>query len=130
MIFLGIRLYMEETSEETVSTRSTALVVLNTRSISGYKSVDEMLQNQEAKSLWGNQCLFLHIPLPELHQNSNPLNPLKFVEETQNVVKRMRNSFAVYLNGMLLESIRKFRGLEVCLHHALALKHTHIFLCI
>ncbi|CAH1424735.1 unnamed protein product [Lactuca virosa] len=112
MIFLGIRLYMEATSEEARNARSTALVVLNTRSISGYTSVDEMLQNQEAKSLWGNQCLFLHIPLPELHQNDNPLNPLKFVQETQNIVKRKRNSFAVYLNGMLLESIRKFRGPE------------------
>lgn len=112
MIFLGTRLYMEETSEETKNARSTALVLLNTRSIGGYKSVDEMVQNQEAQVQWGNQFGFLHVSLPELNDNDRFLNPLKFVQEIQNVIKRKRNSSAVYLTGMLLESVRKYRGPE------------------
>ncbi|KAI3515466.1 hypothetical protein L1887_14362 [Cichorium endivia] len=112
MIFLGTRLYMEATREEARNARSTALVVLNTRSMGAYKSVDEMLHNQEAKSLWGNKCLFLHISIPKLHQTHGPLNPLKFVLETKNMINNNRNSFAVYLNGMLIDSIGKYRSPE------------------
>ncbi|GJZ61700.1 O-acyltransferase WSD1-like protein [Tanacetum coccineum] len=103
---------MEETNEETKNAKSTAIVVLNTRSIGGYKSVDEMLQNQEAQDLWGNKFAFLHISLPVLNEDDHSLNPLKFVQEVQNVIKRKRNSSTVYLNGMLLESVRKYRGPE------------------
>ena len=117
MIFLGTRLYMEETSEETKNARSTALVLLNTRSIGGYKSVDEMVQNQEAQVQWGNQFGFLHVSLPDLNDNDRSLNPLKFVQEVNNVIKRKRNSSAVYLTGMLLESVRKYRGPKVCVHY-------------
>nr|GEV26538.1 O-acyltransferase WSD1-like [Tanacetum cinerariifolium] len=112
MIFLGTRLYMEETNEETKNAKSTAIVVLNTRSIGGYKSVDEMLQNQEAQDLWGNKFAFLHISLPVLNEDDHSLNPLKFVQEVQSVIKRKRNSSTVYLNGMLLDSVRKYRGPE------------------
>ncbi|GJW27898.1 O-acyltransferase WSD1-like protein, partial [Tanacetum coccineum] len=103
---------MEETNEETKNAKSTAIVVLNTRSIGGYKSVDEMLLNQEAQDLWGNKFAFLHISLPVLNEDDHSLNPLKFVQEVQNVIKRKRNSSTVYLNGMLLESVRKYRGPE------------------
>ncbi|KAK9075489.1 hypothetical protein SSX86_003813 [Deinandra increscens subsp. villosa] len=102
---------MEETCEEAKNARSTALVLLNTRSIGGYKSVNEMVQNQEAQVQWGNQFGFLHVPLPSLHP-CDSLNPLKFVQQTKNVIKRKRNSSAVYLTGMLLESVRKYRGPE------------------
>ncbi|KAI3744955.1 hypothetical protein L1987_58054 [Smallanthus sonchifolius] len=112
IIFLGTRLYMEATCEETKNARSTALVLLNTRSIGGYKSVNEMVQNQEAQVQWGNQFGFLHVSLPKLNQYDQCLNPLKFVQETQNIIKRKRNSSAVYLTGMLLESVRKYRGPE------------------
>ncbi|KAL4573127.1 hypothetical protein LXL04_019922 [Taraxacum kok-saghyz] len=110
MIFLGTRLYMEATNEKSRNGKSTALVLLNTRSIGGYKSVDEMVQNDEAQIQWGNQFGFLHVSLPDLHDQS--LNPLKFVHETQNIIKRKRNSSAVYLTGMLLEFVRKYRGPE------------------
>ncbi|KAL7587932.1 hypothetical protein Lser_V15G40508 [Lactuca serriola] len=112
MIFLGTRLYMEATNEESRNAMSTALVLLNTRSIGGYKSVDEMLQNEEAQIQWGNQFGFLHVSLPELHEHDHSLNPLKFVQETQNTIKRKRNSSGVYLTGMLLDSVRKYRGPE------------------
>ncbi|KAJ9550110.1 hypothetical protein OSB04_014155 [Centaurea solstitialis] len=112
MIFLGTRLYMEATSEDARNARSTALVLLNTRSIGGYKSVDEMVQNQEAQIQWGNQFGFLHVSLPELHQNERSLDPLKFVHEARDIIKRKRNSSAVYLTGKLLEFVRKYRGPE------------------
>ncbi|KAI3780640.1 hypothetical protein L2E82_10625 [Cichorium intybus] len=112
MIFLGTRLYMEATCEESRNASSTALVLLNTRSIGGYKSVDEMVENQEAQIQWGNQFGFLHVSLPELHQYDQSLNPLKFVHETRDIIKRKRNSSGVYLTGMLLESVRKYRGPE------------------
>nr|XP_043612915.1 wax ester synthase/diacylglycerol acyltransferase 4-like [Erigeron canadensis] len=112
MIFLGTRLYMVATNEDAKNARSTALVLLNTRSIGGYKSVNEMVQNQEAQIQWGNQFGFLHVSLPELDQDDNILNPLKFVEETKNLIKRKKNSSAVYLTGMLLEYVRKYRGPE------------------
>ncbi|KAI3515461.1 hypothetical protein L1887_14357 [Cichorium endivia] len=112
MIFLGSRLYMEATCEESRNASSTALVLLNTRSIGGYKSVDEMVENQEAQIQWGNQFGFLHVSLPELHQYDQSLNPLKFVHETRDIIKRKRNSSGVYLTGMLLESVRKYRGPE------------------
>ncbi|XP_071717664.1 wax ester synthase/diacylglycerol acyltransferase 4-like [Rutidosis leptorrhynchoides] len=118
MIFLGTRLYMEEANDEdkndhsNANVNATALVLLNTRSIGGYKSVDEMVQKQEALKLWGNQCAFLHIPLPKLGQYDPSLNTLKFVQETHTVIDRKKNSAAVYLNGMLLESLRKYRGPE------------------
>ncbi|XP_071716704.1 wax ester synthase/diacylglycerol acyltransferase 4-like [Rutidosis leptorrhynchoides] len=112
MIFLGTRLYMEETNDEAKNSNPTALVLFNTRSIGGYKSVDEMVQNQEAQKLWGNQFAFLHVPLPKLNQHEPSLNTLKFVQETQNVIKRKKNSAAVYLIGTLLESVRKYKGPE------------------
>ncbi|KAI7756723.1 hypothetical protein M8C21_030646, partial [Ambrosia artemisiifolia] len=112
IIFLGTRLYMEDTREEAKNATSTALVLLNTRSIGGYKSVNEMVQNQEAQVQWGNQFGFLHVSLPKLNQYDQCLNPLKFVQETQDIIKRKRNSSAVFLTGMLLESVRKYRGPE------------------
>lgn len=121
MIFLGTRLYMEATDDEAKNANATALVLLNTRSIGGYKSVDEMVQNQEAQIQWGNQFGFLHVSLPELSQYEPSLNTLKFVHETQNVIKRKKNSAAVYLTGMLLESVRKYRGPEV---------HKYKYVCI
>ncbi|CAH1433711.1 unnamed protein product [Lactuca virosa] len=40
------------------------------------------------------------------------LKPLKFVQEIQSIIKTKRNSAAVYLTGMLLEFMRKYRGPE------------------
>ncbi|KAL8267685.1 hypothetical protein R6Q59_001483 [Mikania micrantha] len=112
IIFLGTRLYMEAACEEARNARSTALVLLNTRSIGGYKSVNEMIRNKEAQVQWGNQFGFLHVSLPKLSQYDQRLNPLKFVQETRNIIKRKRDSSAVYLTGMLLEYVRKYRGPE------------------
>lgn len=110
IVFLGTRLYMQETGKGFGDSQSTALVLLNTRNISGYKSVQEMLKPDD-KTKWGNQFAFLHVAVPELvHDQSS--DPLEFVAQAQKIIKRKRESLAVYLTGQSLETIRKFRGPE------------------
>ncbi|XP_047317629.1 wax ester synthase/diacylglycerol acyltransferase 4-like [Impatiens glandulifera] len=116
IIFLGTRLYMKEFGENLEKLdSSTALVLLNTRDIDGYSSVEEMVnpnKNKNTNTKWGNQFGFLHVSLPHLI-SSNVLNPLEFVFEAQRIIKRKRSSAAVLLSGKLLELMRKFRGPEV-----------------
>uniref|UniRef100_A0A803NCJ9 Diacylglycerol O-acyltransferase n=2 Tax=Chenopodium quinoa TaxID=63459 RepID=A0A803NCJ9_CHEQI len=109
IIFLGTRLYMQSTGKGFSNSESTALVLLNTRNINGYKSVDEMVK-ADSDSKWGNQFAFMHVALPELINNSS--NPLEFISEAQKIIKRKRNSLAVYLTGQSLELLRKCRGPE------------------
>ncbi|KAM7503441.1 hypothetical protein LguiB_002345 [Lonicera macranthoides] len=112
-ILFGIRKYMEEESYESRNAKSTALVLLNTRSLGGYQSVSEMIK-PNAKMPWGNHFAFLHLPIPKLlncpHKNSS--NPIDFVFNVHKMVKKKRNSAAVHLTGRLLEVLRKFRGPE------------------
>ena len=113
-ILFGIRKYMEGESYESRKANSTALVLLNTRSLGGYQSVSEMIK-PDAKMPWGNHFAFLHVPIPKLlngpHANSS--NPIDFVLNVHKMVKKKRNSAAVHLTGRLLETLRKFRGPEV-----------------
>ncbi|KAA8526362.1 hypothetical protein F0562_008435 [Nyssa sinensis] len=111
IIFFGIRLYMHAASNElSKNTESTAMVLLNTRSLGGYKSISEMAKSN-AKMPWGNHFAFLHVSIPNLTkvESSNPLN---FVLETHRIIKSKRNSAAVHLTGWLLEALRKLRGPE------------------
>ncbi|XP_058730388.1 wax ester synthase/diacylglycerol acyltransferase 4-like [Vicia villosa] len=110
MIFYGIRLYMEEMNEKTKTSNSTALVMLNTRNIGGYQSLKEM-QKPEYKGLWGNKISFLQIPIPKPNQ-SGILNPLEFVWEAREVIKRKKSSFSVHLIGLLMDLEMKLRGPE------------------
>lgn len=91
---------------------STALVLLNTRNINGYKSVEEMVK-PDAESPWGNQFGFLHVSVPEL-TDAESSNPLEFVLKAQKLIKRKRDSLAVSFTGQLIEALRRFRGPEVC----------------
>lgn len=115
IMFYGIRLYMQEMSQEsttinaTTDSHSTALVLLNTRMLGGYKSIEEMTK-PEADMPWGNRFAFLHIPIPNLAQLSNPLD---FVLYCQKAIDRKRNSLAVYLNGSFLEIMKKIKGPNV-----------------
>ncbi|XP_065875399.1 wax ester synthase/diacylglycerol acyltransferase 4-like [Euphorbia lathyris] len=112
IMFYGIRKYMEsEGGEKSRKENSTALVLLNTRIISGYKSVEEMVKPKVAESAWGNQFAFLHVSMPELDDDSLS-NPLKFVDKAQHIIKRKRSSLAVNLTGKLLDSLRRLRGSE------------------
>ncbi|XP_009784406.1 wax ester synthase/diacylglycerol acyltransferase 4-like [Nicotiana sylvestris] len=112
VLFLGVRLYMEEMKYEEKNANSTALVLLNTRNIAGYKSVKEMLQPSN-ESKWGNQFAFLHVSVPKLDKGESSSNPLSFVSKAQDVIKRKRNSAAVILTGKLLDTLQKYRGPEV-----------------
>lgn len=109
IIFLGTRLYIQATGKGFGNSESTALVLLNTRNINGYKSLDEMVK-ADSETKWGNQFAFLHVTLPELVDDIS--NPLEFISEAQKVIKRKRNSLAVYLTGQSLEIIRKCAGPE------------------
>ncbi|MCD9644488.1 hypothetical protein HAX54_032710 [Datura stramonium] len=112
VLFLGVRLYMEETKYEQKNANSTALVLLNTRNIAGYKSLKEMLQTSN-ESKWGNQFAFLHVSVPKIDKEESSTNPLSFVYKAQDVIQRKRNSAAVILTGKLLDTLQKYRGPEV-----------------
>ncbi|KAL1821647.1 hypothetical protein ACET3Z_016516 [Daucus carota] len=111
VIFLGTRLYMDATSQESRNGVSTALVLLNTRNIGGYTSVAEMVDASAAEKQWGNQFGFLHVSVPELN-GTEYSNPTQFVYKAQKIIKRKRESAAVFLTGRLLETVRRYRGPE------------------
>ncbi|GMP54598.1 hypothetical protein CsSME_00019712 [Camellia sinensis var. sinensis] len=116
IIFLGTRLYMEETSHESGKASSTALVLFNTRAIGGYKSISEMVK-PNAEMPWGNRFTFLQVPIPKLANagdaaDESSSNPLRFVMKAHHLIKRKRNSAAVYLIGTMLDTLRKLRGPE------------------
>ena len=111
IIFLGTRLYMQEISNKSTKSHSTALVLLNTRTMSGYKSIEEMLK-PNSKVPWGNQFAFLHVPMPELKDHKSQ-NPLDFVLAASKIIKKKKSSLGVYLTGRVLEIAKKLRGPEV-----------------
>ncbi|XP_059660916.1 wax ester synthase/diacylglycerol acyltransferase 4-like [Cornus florida] len=111
IIFYGTRLYMQASSHESRNAHSTALVLLNTRNIAGYKSVDEMVMEPQTETKWGNQFGFLHVPIPEL-DGADSSDPIYFVNNARQIIKKKRNSGAVYLTGRLLETLRTYRGPE------------------
>ncbi|XP_057792475.1 wax ester synthase/diacylglycerol acyltransferase 4-like [Salvia miltiorrhiza] len=123
MIMLGTRLYMQKIDEDSCKSNTTALVLLNTRAIKGYKSIDEMIKPNSNTS-WGNQFAFLQVPLPKLTQ-SKLLDPLYFVKKAHRLIKNQKNSAAVYLTGQFLNFIRKVKGHEATAQHIRAtLKNT------
>ncbi|KAG2397182.1 uncharacterized protein HKW66_Vig0145820 [Vigna angularis] len=84
---------MQEIDNEAGKANSTGLVVLSTRNIGSYQSVQEMMK-ADSKSPWGNHISFLHVPIPKLSQ-TNISNPLEFVWKAQKEIKRKRDSFTV-----------------------------------
>ncbi|XP_039135416.1 O-acyltransferase WSD1-like [Dioscorea cayenensis subsp. rotundata] len=114
IIFYGINLYMEEVSPCHNACKMTALVLLNTRAIRSYKSVEEM-RNPNSKAKWGNYFAFLHIPMPKCDKKSkgDTVDPLDFVLRAKKIIELKRSSFGVYLSGALLEMVRKLTGPEV-----------------
>ncbi|KAE9457678.1 hypothetical protein C3L33_10431, partial [Rhododendron williamsianum] len=126
VVFLGTRLYMQASSsshgdeeqqqqQQQGNANATALVVLNTRAIGGYKTIGEMVK-PNSEMPWGNQFTFLHVTIPKLKHSENDdqtnSNPIRFVKDAHRMIKRKRNSAAVYLTGRMLEILRKFRGPE------------------
>ncbi|KAK7267350.1 hypothetical protein RIF29_20019 [Crotalaria pallida] len=115
IVFYGIRLYMQDMNSESKTAESTALVMLNTRNIDGYQSINDML-NTKANGPWGNKISFLHVPIPKLNGNRIS-NPLEFVWEAHNIIKRKKQSLAVALTGTLLDMESKVRGQEAVAKH-------------
>ncbi|WJX65878.1 hypothetical protein P8452_50492 [Trifolium repens] len=113
LIFFGIRLYMHQMNQDSSKYQSTALVLLNTRNISGYNSVKEMvdIKNNNKNSIWGNQFAFLHVSIPELSGKKFE-NPLEFIWEAHKEINRKKNSLATPLTGMVLNMVKKLRGPE------------------
>ncbi|KAI3877570.1 hypothetical protein MKX03_014185 [Papaver bracteatum] len=105
IIFYGIRLYMETASKDSRNARSTALVLLNTREITTYQSVMDMMK-PETKGPWGNNFAFLQVSIPDASI------PLEFVSEAKKTITRKKDSLVVYLTSKLLELMRKLRGPE------------------
>ncbi|KAI6693949.1 hypothetical protein NL676_021659 [Syzygium grande] len=95
-----------------LSTNSTALVLLNTRNLRDYKSLRDMIK-PNSKSPWGNNCAFLHVPIPKMKSGDSQFSdPLKFVHRAREVIKRKQSSFGVVLTGKLLEIMKKCRGIS------------------
>ncbi|TKY65200.1 O-acyltransferase WSD1 [Spatholobus suberectus] len=115
IVFYGTRLYMQEMDFKSKTADSTALVLLNTRNIEGYQSVNDML-NTKAKGSWGNKISFLHVPIPKLNQDKIS-NPLEFILDCHNIIKRKKQSLAVALTGTLLVMESKIRGQEAVAKH-------------
>ncbi|XP_022952086.1 O-acyltransferase WSD1-like [Cucurbita moschata] len=112
MIFLGLRLYMQETRPDSTNSNSTALVLINTRMIGNYKSLQDMLKANNSNTSWGNRFGFLHIDIPKATEYELS-NPLQFIKAAQEMIKRKRYSSAVYLVDKVMEMIHKLRGPEV-----------------
>lgn len=114
VIFHGVRLYMRGRSENWASSHSTALVLMNTRNIGGYKSVSEMsrVENNTKTTLWGNQFAFLHTSIPEFSDNDEFLEPLKFVSEAKRILQKKKSSLAFKLTAQTLEIMRRCVGPE------------------
>ncbi|KAG9448119.1 hypothetical protein H6P81_014247 [Aristolochia fimbriata] len=112
IVFYGIQLFMESSGDEISDPKVTALVLLNTRIVSGYKSVKEMTE-PGSKSPWGNQFGFMHVRVPLVPSNTaQKVNPLDFVSQARKTIQNKRNSLAVFLTGRLLEFLRRARGPE------------------
>ncbi|KMZ58450.1 O-acyltransferase WSD1 [Zostera marina] len=114
IIFYGTRLYIKKMSsdEESVDATKrhlTALVLLNTRAIKTYQTLDELNRSSCSNSKWGNQFGFLHISIPNLEDQDPPLD---FVFKTKELIRTKRNSLAVYLIGGLLDMLRRIKGPE------------------
>ncbi|KAK7394515.1 hypothetical protein VNO78_15044 [Psophocarpus tetragonolobus] len=110
IVFYGTRLYMQDMDSKSKTTNSTALVLLNTRNIEGYQSINDML-NTKGKGPWGNRITFLHVPIPKLNE-TRILNPLEFIWDSHNIIKRKKQSLGVVLTGTLLEIEAKLKGQE------------------
>ncbi|XP_057435972.1 wax ester synthase/diacylglycerol acyltransferase 5-like [Lotus japonicus] len=115
IVLYGTRLYMQDMDSKSKTSNSTALVLLNTRNIEGYQSIGDML-NTKTGGPWGNKISFLHVPIPKLSE-TRISNPLEFIRETHNIIKRKKQSLAVALTGTLLDIEGKFRGQEKVAKH-------------
>lgn len=119
VMFYATRLYVQAAQKngggDEKQPAMTALVLLNTRLVTGYQSVAEMTRGR-SKSPWGNHFAFLHVSVPSCGADASAADPVSFVLEAKRTIKAKRASLAVFLTGHLLEALRKLRGAEVRAH--------------
>ena len=111
VIFYGINLYMQSCGHNANAIDVTALVVLNTRILRTYQTVQE-INKKETSAPWGNRFAFFHVPVP-ICKNIAEVDPLYFVTTARKIVKTKKNSLGVFITGIFLEAMRKLRGAEV-----------------
>lgn len=108
IIFMGLRLYMEEMEKNSGEVAATALTIVNTRVIGSYRPATEMAK-PESKGLWGNQLSYLEIMIPKMTNT----NPLEFVMAAHRSINNKRTSFTLHVMAHLLNLLRKLRGHQV-----------------
>ncbi|KAI3942726.1 hypothetical protein MKW92_053916 [Papaver armeniacum] len=108
IIFYGIRLYMRKMGQESKDAkRVRAFVVVNTRMLAGYQSVEEMAK----ANTYGHRisCFPLRVPTSG---NVEKMNPMDFVLKAKKTMRRKKHSLAVFLTGGLLHWMGKIKGAE------------------
>ncbi|OUZ99816.1 O-acyltransferase [Macleaya cordata] len=117
IVFYGTHLYSQAvavdkttTPSRTSNSRRTALVLLNTRMINGYRSLEDMIE----KDLWGNHFSFIHLSIPSYSTSTDQekVDPLSFILKAKKTIKRNRNSMSIYLNSALLRLVGSIKGPE------------------
>ncbi|CAI0449297.1 unnamed protein product [Linum tenue] len=108
-VFLGTRLYMHGVDPGSDGADTTALVLLNTRMLRSYNSIEEMVK-QETNSPWGNHFSFLHVTIPKLTTSTAATS--NDSDDALEFVRAKRHSLAVPLTAKLLHLYRKLKGSE------------------
>ncbi|XP_028806419.1 O-acyltransferase WSD1-like [Neltuma alba] len=116
IVFYGTRLYMQGVDNKSGAAKSTALVLMNTRNIECYQSVNDMLSAHQAKRSWGNRVSFVHVPIPK-SEGKRISKQLDFIWEVHHIIKSKNQSLVVPLNGMLLDMKSKLKGYEAVAKH-------------
>ncbi|WOH00011.1 hypothetical protein DCAR_0519367 [Daucus carota subsp. sativus] len=113
IILYGIRVYMRGEKHESMKAAATAMLLFNTRSVEGgYNSVSEMLKRDSAMP-WGNQITATHVNIPKLMAKTNSYSELEeFVLKIHESTQRKKNSSAIFLTGLFIDGVRKFKGSE------------------
>ncbi|XP_043709633.1 wax ester synthase/diacylglycerol acyltransferase 4-like [Telopea speciosissima] len=113
VISYAIQLYMQKIGNVSNGERMTALVVMNARMLKGFNTVGDMLK----ANIWGNHFSFLHVMLPSKCKDLKNMDPMDFVVQAKDEMRRRRNSMALYLTKRILGVFRKIRGPEAAARH-------------
>ena len=108
IIFLGIRLYMQEHSPDSREANSSALILLNTRKAKAYKSVQEMVET-DTDAPWGNRIAFLPMPIPKLMDSTLSTAPLEFVKEAKKNIMLQRSPLSGIVYCLVLKRFKKVK---------------------
>ncbi|KAJ3685097.1 hypothetical protein LUZ61_014261 [Rhynchospora tenuis] len=110
VIFYGVNLYMHACGNRTKGANVTAVVMVNTRTVRAYQTVQEMIKSN-SKAPWGNNFALLSVAVPMCEDSEN-VDPLYFLSKTSKTIKAKKNSHGLFLTGLLVKTIGKIRGPE------------------